>query len=107
MSLTEKFRDAVATPIVSIGTLHRDEPYPVVGARRTQTKYGMRIVLALNEVDRGNIVEVFLPKRYSEIIEDADLDSINTKQLQYNLTYRGPSPSSKAIILQLGLQSDL
>jgi hypothetical protein len=51
MSLTEKFRDAVATPIVSITTLHRDAPYPVVGARRTQTKYGMRIMAALNEED--------------------------------------------------------
>jgi hypothetical protein len=60
MSLTAKFRDAVATTIVSITTLNKDAPYPVVGARRTNTKYGMRVVMALNEVDRGN-VEVFLP----------------------------------------------
>jgi hypothetical protein len=57
-------------------------------------------MMEVNEVDRGN-VEVFLPKRYSDLIEDSDMEAINTNQTQYYLTYRGTSPSSKAIILQL------
>jgi hypothetical protein len=100
MSLTDKFRDVVATSIVSITTLHEDAPDPVVGVRRTNTKYSMRVVMALDEVDRGD-VEVLLPKRYSDPIEDSDMEAINTNQTQYYLTYRGTSPSSKAIILQL------
>jgi hypothetical protein len=100
MSLTDKFRDAVVTSIVSITTLHKDAPYPVVGVRLTNTKYVVRVVMVLNEVDRGN-VEVFLPKRYSDLIEDSDMEAINTNQTQYYLTYKGRSPSSKAIISQL------
>jgi hypothetical protein len=81
MSLTDKFRDAIVTSIVSITTLHKDAPYPVVGVRRTITKYGIRLVMALNEVDRGN-VEVFLPKRYSDLVEDSDMEATNTNHTQ-------------------------
>jgi hypothetical protein len=88
MSLTDKFRDVVATSIVSITTLHKDAPYPVVGVRRTNTKFGMRLVMALTEVDRGD-VEVFLPKRYIDLIEDSDMEAVNTNQTRYYLTYRG------------------
>jgi hypothetical protein len=63
MSLTDKFRHAVAKSIVSITTVHRDAPYPVVGVRRMNTKYGMCVVAALSEGEHAN-VEVFLPKRY-------------------------------------------
>jgi hypothetical protein len=90
------------TSTVSITTLHKVASYPVVGVRRTSTKCGVRIVMALNEVDRGNLA-VFLPKRYSDLIEDSDIEAINTNQTQYYLTYSGTSPSSKAIILQLGM----
>jgi hypothetical protein len=61
MSLIYKYRNAVATSIVSITALHRDATYPVVGVRRMNTKYGMRVVAALSEGEHAN-VEVFLPK---------------------------------------------
>jgi hypothetical protein len=78
-----------------------DAPYPFVGVRRMNTKYGMCVVAALSEGEHANVVEVFLPKLYGDRKEESDVEAINSKQTQYYLTYRGRSPSSKAIILQL------
>jgi hypothetical protein len=103
MLLNDKSRDSVPASIVSITTLHSDGPYPDVGVRHKNTKYGMRIVAALSEGHHANVVEVFLPKHYGDIIEDSDVEALNTKQTQYYLTYRGTSPSSKAIILQFDM----
>jgi hypothetical protein len=71
-------------------------------AKRVETRYGMRVVMALGEED-GNIVEVFLPKRYGYAMEDADVTDIITKRLQYYLTYKGNSSASQALILQIEL----
>jgi hypothetical protein len=67
------------------------------------TKYGIRVVAALSEGEHSNVVEVFLAKRSGDLIEDWDLEAINTKQMLYYLTYGRKSPSSKAIILQLDM----
>jgi hypothetical protein len=44
--------------------------------------------MALGE-DDGNIIEVFLPNRYGDAVEDTDITDINTKRMQYYLTYKG------------------
>jgi hypothetical protein len=71
-------------------------------AKRLQTPYGTRVVAALREENRAIVIREFLPKRYSDVFEDSDLDAIKSKQLQYYLTYRRTSPS-KSIILQIDL----
>jgi hypothetical protein len=64
-------------------------PTPFVVVRRMNTKYGMGVVPALCEGEHANVVEVFLPKRYGDLIEDSDMEAINTKPKQYYLTTRG------------------
>jgi hypothetical protein len=66
-------------------------------------RYGMRAVMSLDEED-GNIIEVFLQKRYGYAVEDTDITDILTKRLQYYLTYKGKSSASQALILQIELR---
>jgi len=47
------------------------------------------------------IVQVFLPQRYSDVMKDADLESINSKAVALNLVYRGVCDSSKAYLLAI------
>jgi hypothetical protein len=102
MSLSQKFKDVVSGPAVSVSSLYRDMRYPVRQAKRVETRYGMRVLMALSE-EGGNTIEVFPPKRYGDAIEDTDMDDIKTKRLQYHLTYKGKSSASQALNVQIDL----
>jgi len=70
--------------------------YPIIRAKRIPTKYGHTVVLTLR-VSETSIVQVFLPKRYSEVMSDTNMDSINSKAVSLHLVYREfvnpPSPT--------------
>jgi hypothetical protein len=57
-------------------------------AKRVETRHVSRVVLTVLDED-DSAVSVFLPKRYGDAMEDSDLHDINTRRLQYYLTYRG------------------
>jgi hypothetical protein len=78
MSLTQKFRDPCSGHAVSVSSLFRDTRYPVIHAKFLESRYRMRLVVALSE-EEGNTVEVFLTKRYSEAVEYMDMVDINTR----------------------------
>jgi len=45
-----------------------------------------------------NIVQVFLPERYIELVSDTDIDAINSKVVSLHLVYRGVCESSKSYL---------
>jgi len=52
-------------------------------------------------VSETSIVQVFLPKRYSEVMSDTDICSINSKAVSLHLVYKGICESSKAYLLAI------
>jgi len=48
-----------------------------------------------------NIVQVFLPKRYSDVVSDSDIDAINSKTVSLLLVYKGVCESSKSYLLAI------
>ena len=36
-----------------------------------------------------SVVQVFLPQRYSDVVTDADIQSINSECVDLNLVYKG------------------
>ena len=58
----------------------------------------MSVVFTLRKSD-ANVVQVFLPQRYSDVVTEADILSINSKCNDINLVYKGLCESSKAYIL--------
>ena len=83
MSLTQKFRDAVAGGGVNITALRIWTRYPVLQCGRPGTKYGDAVRLTLREENDDNIVRVFLPRHYSSAMSEDDMAAINDYVLPY------------------------
>jgi hypothetical protein len=102
MSLSQKFKEPLSGVIVSFSELGQETRYQVMQARRVETQHGLRVLMTLLEED-GDVISVFLPKRYGDAILDSDIADINTKLLQYYLTYKGKSSVSQAVIVEIEL----
>ena len=76
---------------VLISNLRKGKRYPVTLAQRITTPYGPSIMLTL-QVDPSHTVNVFLPKRFTSVFEDADFENINTSDLKYHLVFQGYHP---------------
>jgi hypothetical protein len=48
-----------------------------------------------------SVVKVFIPKRYSSVFLDEDIDSINNEKFSLNLIYKGTCIKSKSYILSV------
>ena len=101
MSLTQKFRDAVAGGAVNITALRIGTRYPVLQCDRVGTNYGDAVRLTLREEDDDNIVRVFLPRHYGSAMSEEDMAAINGKRISYFLTYNGTSASTNRPMLQM------
>ena len=97
MDLGKRFEEATAYASVSVCSLEPHKQYPITRAKRISTKYGLSVVLTLRGSDSG-VVQVFQPQRYSDVMTDADLESINSKEVALHLVYKGVCESSKAYL---------
>ena len=73
MDLTKRFEEATAYASVNVNTLEPHKLYPIIRAKRIPTRYGPTVVMTLLIAENNN-VQVFLPKRYSDVMSDADID---------------------------------
>ena len=88
MDLGKRFEEATAYASVSVATLEPQKRYPIIRAKGLSTKYGMSVVCTLRSFDTST-VQVFLPQRYSDVVTDADIQSINSGALSLTLVYKG------------------
>jgi len=88
MDLTKRFEEATAYASVNVNTLEPHKMYPIIRAKRIPTKYGLSVVLTLRIAENNN-VQVFLPKRYIDVMTDADIDAINSKAVSLISCTRG------------------
>jgi len=100
MDLGKRFEEAIAYASVSVASLEPHKRYPITRAKRLSTKYGMSVVFTLRSSDTST-VQVFLPQRYSDVVTDADIHSINSECVDLNLVYKGVCEFSKAYLLAL------
>ena len=102
MSLTQRFRDAVAGGAGNITALHIGTRYHVIYCDRVGTNYGDAVRLTFRAED-DNIVRVFLPRHYGSTFSEDDVAAINTQRHKYYLTYKGNSASSGRPMLQMAV----
>ena len=98
MDLTKRFEEATAYASVNVNTLEPHKLYAIIRAKRIPTKYGLSVVLNIRIAETNN-VQVFLPKRYSDVVSHADIDAINSKAVSLHLMYKGVCESSKSYLL--------
>jgi len=100
MDLTKRFEEATAYASVNVNTLEPHKLYPIIRAKRIPTKYGPTVVVTLR-IAETDIVQVFVPKRYSDLVSDADIDAINSKAVSVLLMYKGICEYSKSYLLAI------
>ena len=81
-----------------------DQEYPV-HAERVNTRYGPSVLLAI--LENPTISEVFLPRRYGEVVSDEEIEDIKSQQVLLNLVYKGMCPKSNSYVLELQRQQQL
>ena len=79
MDLAKRFEEATGYTSVNLNFLESIKLYPIVRAKRFTAKYGSTVLLSLRVLETS-IVQVFLPKRYSDVMYDENMESISFKQ---------------------------
>jgi len=70
---------------MNISELDTDREYPIFRAKGITTKFGLKTLLTIQDADSTAALQIFLPKRYSEVISDDDIDNIIKNSLTLNL----------------------
>jgi len=100
MDLAKRFEEAIAYTSVNLSSLEINKLYPIFHAKRSTTKYGPTVLLSIRGSETSK-VQIFLPKRYSAVISDDDMDNINSKAVCLNLVCNGMCETSKSYLLAI------
>ena len=76
MELAKKFEEATSCQSVNINSLSTDKKYPIVRTKRMTSKFGPTILLTIRDSE-STTVQTFLPKRYSAVLSDDDMEKIS------------------------------
>jgi hypothetical protein len=88
MDLQKKFQEASSSQVIRVNTTEVNKKYPIVRAERVTTKFGPTVLMHIKE-QAPKVVKVYLPKRYSAIVSDEDIEPINFNKISFNLLYEG------------------
>jgi len=83
--LAKRFEEATAYTSVNLSSLKINKLYPNVHAKRSTTKYGPTVLLSIR-VSETSTDQVFIPKCYSAVISDDDMDKINSKAVSLTIS---------------------
>ena len=101
MDLVARFGRVSSGNIGSLDNLALGKRYPVTRAVRQTTQYGPTILVTLWDDSSNAHIRVFLPKRFAEVFEDGDIESINNGTRQYYLISQGRTPNGRSFKLAL------
>ena len=100
MDHSKGFEEATLYTSVNLSFLEPNKLYPIARAKRITTKFGPTLLLSLRDSETS-IVQVFLLKRYSDIMPEEDMDSINSKAVSLQLVYKRVCETSKTYLLAI------
>ena len=82
-----------------------EKPYTLVEAERLQTKYGISILLTI-KASSENLVRVFLPRRFTKVFSDTDIDMINGGMIKIDFIYHDTCEKTNSYQLSLEQEQD-
>ena len=100
MDLAARFAKVAPGNIATIDTLEVGRRYLVTHAQRQETQYGQAVLVTLR-INPTNDVRVFLPKCFTEVFQDGDIELINNGTRAYHLVYHGRYPNGRSYKLTL------
>ena len=82
---------------------HRIGPEPEISlsqAKRFTTRIAATVVLTVKG-EGATPSQVFLPRRYCDVITDTDIEQINSIAVFLHLVYKGVCPTTEAYLLEI------
>jgi hypothetical protein len=100
MSLAQKFMEASTCLTLNIVLLDTERPYPIKHAQSSGTRFGPTVLLSIRDSE-FTLRKVFLPRRYSEVASDEDIERINSGRAKLNLVYSGVCAQTNGFLLSI------
>jgi hypothetical protein len=100
MDLAHKFNGVTCDTTVSISELDENRKYRILQARRLTTRFGPTVILTVKSEDPAPI-QVFLPRRYSDVFSHMDIEQISSNVVFLHLIFKGICPATKAYLLAI------
>jgi hypothetical protein len=88
MDLAQNFEGVACDKTISVTELDPDRKYRIIRAKRLTTIFGPTVVLTIQDSMQAS-AQVFLPRRYSDVVTDTDIEQINSNTVFLHLVYRG------------------
>lgn len=85
LDIVDELNSVGKLQFIKLSELQEGEPYPIQCFKFVNTKFGRSLAVEINDGEQDQ--SVFLPKRYSDMYDDDDLDRLMTSQLA--LIYNG------------------
>ena len=98
MSLAKKFLEASDCHTIKIGSLDTEKPYSNMHAQRVGTRFLPTFIPSIRESEFA-LKKVFLPRRYSDVITDEDIERFNKAKLY--LIYSGVCEQTNGFLLSI------
>ena len=102
LDLAITFEEVACETPVSVTELYLNRKYSILRAKRLTTRFGPTVVLTIPEAG-ANPAQIFLPRRYSDVITDTDIEHINSNTVFLHLVYRGVCSTTKAYLLAIDM----
>ena len=100
MDLTQKFDGVACETIISVTELDLNPKHRILRAKRLTTRFGPTVVLTIRG-EGAAPAQIFLPRRYSDVITDTDIEQINSNAVFLHLVYKGVFSTTKAYLLAI------
>jgi len=100
MDSVKKFEEATWCKTISIGALQHNHKYPIMSAKRITTKIGPTLLLTIRDSQRDPS-QINLPRQYSAVMADDDMENINGNTVPLSLIYRGVCAATLAYPLSI------
>ena len=88
MDHAQKFDGVTFATNISVSELDVNRKYRILQARRLTTRFGPTVILTVKYEDAAQ-VQVFLPRRYSNVFSDTDIEQINSNDVFLHLLFKG------------------
>ena len=100
MDIKTRFQAVTSCSSEKICALEVARKYPIIRAERVETKFGQAVLLTILDSPMKSI-KVFLPKRYSALMTDDDIEDIKSKRVSLNLIYKETCMKTNSYILAI------
>jgi len=86
MDLAQKFEGVACEKTISVTDLDLNRKYRILRAKGLTTRFGPTVLLTIRG-EGAAPCQIFLPRRYSHVITDTDIEQINSNAVFLHLVY--------------------